>query len=58
MANSMILKINKYTPVFCKNKITDATDVQRANLNARLGTMAIRVVEFANGGYKVRKVFA
>ena len=50
MANSMILKINKYTPVFCKNKITDATDVQRANLNARLGTMAIRVVEFSNGG--------
>ena len=46
-----------------KSKISTFTTIQVPKVwilmkMAPLGTMAIRVVEFSNGGYKIRKIFA
>ena len=34
------------------------TIISTLNLTQQLGSMAIWVVDFSNGGYKIRKIFA
>ena len=62
---------NQLLPLLCLRRFSEFESLQKIsgplaiygkfhflNRKLSLGSMAIRVVEFSNGGYKIRKIFA